>query len=483
VPEPAEAPDQKIPLQEWAPSEVAELDLYEKREKIYTRKIEGFYQRLRQYTGWPLLLGYFCLPWLTWSDRQAVLFDLPARKFYIFGLTIWPQDLSLLALILIIAALALFLVTSVAGRVWCGYTCPQTVWTAMFMWVEQKVEGTRNQRRKLDGQPWSVHKVVKKLSKHIAWLFIAFSTGLTFVGYFTPIHDLGWLFHSLQPSSLAQHWEPLSWVVFFTLATYLNAGWMREQVCEYMCPYARFQSVMFDSDTLIVSYDPARGEPRGSRKHGEDIAEAGKGDCIDCKLCVQVCPTGIDIRDGLQFECIACALCIDACDSIMEKMSYPPGLISYTTENALLQGEKGGRWLEHVFRPKVAGYSLVLLLIVSFFLWRILSIENVELSVLRDRQVINTSSNSQLVENLYLLKVANKQDKPLSINVGVESAIPLVLMGAAQYSIGAAEVESFRVRVQANKKDMTKLVIPIVFSIDADGEQYTHESRLIGELR
>ena len=309
-----------IDLQDVAPAEVGEIDLYQRREKIYTRKIEGFYQRVRLFSGWPLLLGYLLLPWLEWDGRQAVLFDLPARKFHIFGLTFWPQDAPMLAFMLMIAAFGLFAVTTFAGRIWCGYTCPQTVWTSIFMWLEQKTEGSRNQRIKLDKAPWSAEKIAKKAAKHASWLFVGLVTGMTFVGYFNPIRDLVYDFVTLSPGK----WQFL-WTLFFTLATYINAGWMREQVCKYMCPYARFQSVMFDQDTLIVSYDKKRGEPRGSRKRNLDRKETDLGDCVACELCVQVCPTGIDIRNGLQYECIGCALCVDACNSVMDKMAVPQG--------------------------------------------------------------------------------------------------------------------------------------------------------------
>src|SRR5690606_5787976 len=285
-------PVEIIPVEQLAPAEVAELDLYQKREKIYTRSIEGFYQRIRLYTGWPLLIGYFLLPWINWGDRPAVLFDLPARKFHIFSITFWPQDFPLLAWLLIIAAFALFAVTVFAGRVWCGYTCPQTVWTAIFMWAEQFAEGSRNQRIKLDQAPLSVRKIWRKGLKHTLWMGVALLTGLTFVSYFSPIRALISDLFSFQLSLTAA-----AWIVFFTLATYINAGWLREQVCLFMCPYARFQSVMFDRDTLIVSYDAARGEPRGARKKDSERSLSqtktgdALGDCIDCRICVQVCPT------------------------------------------------------------------------------------------------------------------------------------------------------------------------------------------------
>lgn len=435
-----------IDVQEIAPAEVAELDLYQKREKIYTRKIEGFYQRLRMFTGWPMLLGYYCIPWININGRQAVWFDLPEREFHILGLTFWPQDFSLLAFLLIIAAFSLFAITVSAGRIWCGYTCPQTVWTSMFMWVEQKVEGTRNQRIKLDKQPWSINKTARKLSKHGAWLFIAFMTGMTFVGYFYPVRELAYELATLSTGK----WQ-LLWTVFFTLATYTNAGWMREQVCTYMCPYARFQSVMFDTDTLIVSYDSARGEPRGSRKKSLDHKEAGLGDCIDCELCVQVCPTGIDIRDGLQYECIGCALCIDACDSVMRKMDYEPGLVRYTSEREL----QGGK--THWLRPRIIGYIVMLSLMIGVFSYNIASRIPLELTVMRDRNNLYVETADGSIENIYRLHIVNMDMSPhhylLSIT-GIEGA---EIKGAVSYDLDASEDREITLRVTA---EATALALP-----------------------
>src|SRR5690554_2582007 len=361
---------QRIPAKEVIADDVDSkvFNLYEKREKIYTRHIEGFFQRVRLFTGWPLLLGYFLLPWINLDGRQAVLFDLPARKFHILWMTFWPQDFALLGWLLAIAAFALFFVTTLWGRVWCGYTCPQTVWTAIFMWAEQFAEGDRLQRMKLDRTPsllsrqgWNragLEKAVRRFAKHGMWLGFAALTGITFIGYFYPVRDL-----VIDGIAGNLPLVAVAWVVFFTLATYINAGWLREQVCIYMCPYARFQSVMYDRDTLAVSYDYNRGEPRGKRSKKEADQEAQKqlGDCVDCSLCVQVCPVGIDIRDGLQYQCIACALCIDACDSIMEKLELPKGLIRYTTENEL----EGGK--THIMRPRLLGYAVVMLAMLTAF--------------------------------------------------------------------------------------------------------------------
>ena len=306
--------------------------LYESQKKIYPREIGGRFADLSKLATVSLLGLFYLVPWLMWDDRQAFLFDLPARKFYLLGLTLWPQDFPYLALLLIIAALSLFFFTALAGRLWCGFACPQTVWTEAFIWMEQLTEGKRSQRMKLDKAPWSWNKIRRKGSKQFLWIAFSIWTGFTFVGYFEPIRELNQQFMTLTVSGWTAFWG-----LFYGFATYGNAGYMREQVCKYMCPYARFQSAMFDKDTLIISYDEKRGEPRGGRKRSVDPKVAGLGDCIDCQLCVQVCPTGIDIREGLQYECIACAACIDACDSVMDKMNYPRGLVRYTTEHALKQ--------------------------------------------------------------------------------------------------------------------------------------------------
>lgn len=443
-----------IDVEELAPAEVAELDLYQKREKIYTRKIEGFYQRLRLYTGWPLLIAYFLLPWISVNGRQAVWFDLPERKFHIFTLTFWPQDFPLLAFLLIIAAFGLFAVTVVAGRVWCGYSCPQTVWTSIFMWIEQKTEGSRNQRIKLDKAPWTVGKAMRKAAKHGGWLFVAFMTGLTFVGYFYPVREL-----TVELATLSTgKWQAL-WTLFFTLATYINAGWMREQVCTYMCPYARFQSVMFDRDTLIVSYDPARGEPRGSRKRSADPAALGLGDCIDCDLCVQVCPTGIDIRQGLQYECIGCALCIDACDSVMDKMGYEPGLIRYTSENAL-EGKP-----THWARPRVIGYLTVLTLMVGVFGYNVVSRVPLEMTIIRDRNNLFVETQAGDIENMYRIQLVNMDTQPHDFDLTVNGIDEAEIIGDASYALDAGEVRSITLRVRAQPRHL-----------DAPGTEITFEA-------
>lgn len=460
----------KVPSnEEWVLSEVSEIDLYEKREKIYTRKMEGFFQRLRVFTGWPLLIGYFGLPWINWQGQQAVLFDLPNRQFHIFELTFWPQDLSLLGLLLIIAAFALFFVTTLFGRIWCGYTCPQTVWTSIFMWLEQKTEGTRNQRIRLDAEPTSVKKITKKLSKHTTWLAVSFATGLTFVGYFTPIAELSVNLWQWQAGL-----QTLFWIAFFTLATYANAGWMREQVCQYMCPYARFQSVMFDADTLIVSYDKQRGDPRGSRKRNSVASEQGLGDCIDCQLCVQVCPTGIDIREGLQYQCIACALCVDACDSIMDKMDYPTGLISYTTENNL----QGGK--TQLVRPKSIAYGLILVCITVLFTWQLASVSSFEATVIHDRQSLTNSGKGNTVENRYLIRLSNKTNQARAYKIALSNPTTFSLIGDRLHDIDANSTITTRIRVSADKASLLEPITTITFTINDDSDvTETRESRFI----
>jgi cytochrome c oxidase accessory protein FixG len=397
---------EKIPTQDVTPDPVQHhpdgavtQEMYASRRHIYVREIKGLFQRIRRASNWALMLGFFLLPWISWGGRPAVWFDLPGRAFHIFSATFYPQEFVLLSWLLIICAFGLFFITVFAGRVWCGYTCPQSVWTFLFIWVEHRIEGPRNRRIKLDKRSLDADKAGRKVAKHVIWLLIALATGITFVGYFTPIREL-----VLELPVLKAHGWSYFWIGFFTLFTYLNAGWLREQVCIYMCPYARFQGVMFDRDTLIVSYDAARGEPRGRRKKSiphEELPAAGLGDCIDCDLCVQVCPTGIDIRDGLQYECISCAACIDACDSVMDKMNYPRGLIRYTTENAL-EGKP-----TRILRPRLVGYLLALLVMIGLFIWAVSDRSAVGFDVERDRNQLYRTTNSGEIINTYTVVVRN----------------------------------------------------------------------------
>ena len=382
------------------------VSLYQKQKKIYARAVSGWFAAWRWTLVWATQLVFYGLPWLMWNGRQAVLFDLGARRFYIGGLVLYPQDFIYLTGLLIVSAYALFLFTTVAGRLWCGYACPQTVYTEIFMWVEKRFEGDRMQRIKLDAAPWSAAKLLRKGGKQIVWLAIGLWTGFTFVGYFTPVHTL---LASVQSFGLGP-WESF-WILFYGLATYGNAGYMREQVCKYMCPYARFQSAMFDKDTLIISYDAERGDPRGTRGRKTDLKAANLGHCIDCELCVQVCPTGIDIRQGLQYDCIGCAACIDVCDSVMDKMQYPRGLIRYDTLNGLRQHLSRAQEWRRLLRPRVVVYTGGLLLICAGLLFGLLTRSPFRVDVVRDRGALARTADEGWVENVYRLQIMNATEE------------------------------------------------------------------------
>ncbi|WP_051786192.1 cytochrome c oxidase accessory protein CcoG [Endozoicomonas numazuensis] len=447
------------------------IDLYQKPDKIYTRSFKGYFRNLRLAGGAFLFLLYFGTAWLNWGGRQAVLFDLPERKFHIFSATFWPQDFILLSWLLIICAFGLFAITVFAGRIWCGYTCPQSVFTWVFMWAEKITEGDRNQRMRRDKGPISVGKILRKLAKHGIWLGVSVATAITFVGYFTPIRDLVPDMLSWQVNASA-----LFWLGFFTVATYANAGWLREMVCLHMCPYARFQSVMFDRDTLVVAYDYNRGESRGSRKRGVDPKSQGLGDCIDCSVCVQVCPTGIDIRNGLQIGCIGCAACIDACDDIMDKMNYEKGLIRYTTDSEL-SGKK-----THFLRPQLLIYTGLLVAMIGLFIWSLSSRSALELDVLRDRNQLYRTSSDGSIENTYTLKLANKDQRPLSMTVKVKDMGSLSSRSDMHFTVNAGEVAQHVVRLAlpAESLDSGSRDIEFIISTDQpDIPPVTAESRFI----
>ncbi|WP_444931995.1 cytochrome c oxidase accessory protein CcoG [Microbulbifer sp. SSSA002] len=383
--------------------------LYESEDKVYIRHIKGVFTRVRKYTGLPLLLAFFFLPWINIDGRQSVFFDLPTRQFHIFWTTFGPQDGFLLAWLLIIAAFALFAVTTLLGRVWCGFTCPQTVWTMMFIWAERVCEGDRNKRMKLDKAPWNLEKVLRKGGTHAIWLLISLATALAFVGYFYGVRDL-----VVDLATFNAHPQGVFWVAFFTFATYMNAGFLREQVCKYMCPYARFQSVMYDEDTLAVYYDAKRGETRGPRKKNVDYKAEGMGDCIDCYWCVQVCPVDIDIRDGMQYECINCGLCVDACNSVMDKMGYEQGLIRFTSEDEL-QGAK-----TRFLRPRLFGYALILLAMTGLFAQQVMTRSPIEAEVSRDRGSRMFRESQGQVQNVYTVKINNMDQAPHEFTIKVE---------------------------------------------------------------
>ena len=401
---------------------------------IHTRSFTGRFRNLRLLGAGLLFLLFFGTAWIDWNGRQAVLWDLENRQFHIFGATFWPQDFILLSAILIIAAFGLFFITVLAGRVWCGYACPQSVWTWIFMRVEQFTEGDRGQRIKLDAAPWSLQKLARRSAKHGLWLAVSLITALAFVGYFTPVRQL-----TLDLATFEVGATTAFWVLFFTAATYINAGWLREKVCRDMCPYSRFQSVMFDSDTLVISYDAARGETRGPRRKDADKAE-GLGDCIDCTMCVQVCPTGIDIRDGLQLECIGCGACIDACDSVMDKLGYARGLVRYSSEHELAGGKT------HWLRPRLVGYAAMLAVMIGAFAWALAERPLISLDVTRDRGLFRENSLGQ-IENIYSLKIINKTQQPRSYAIGLVDAGDFELHGPRTLNLAPGEIRDLPVSV------------------------------------
>ncbi len=420
-----------------ADTSAAGESLYCKEPKVYPRHVTGRFARLRVIAVWVLLGLYYVLPWINVGGNQSVLFDLPARKFYILGFTFWPQDFIYLALLMVTAGLSLFFFTALAGRLWCGFACPQTVWTEVFVMIERWTEGDRPKQMKLDEAPWSRGKILKKSSKQFLWITFAAWTGFTFVGFFTPVRELtdNILNLTLGP------WETF-WLVFYGFATYGNAGFLREQVCKYMCPYARFQSAMFDQDTLIISYDEERGEPRGGRRKNTDLEEAGLGECINCTLCVQVCPTGIDIRNGLQYECIACAACIDVCDQVMDKMEYPHGLIRFTTENALKHKQA------HVLRPRIFVYAALLLVIISGTLWSMTHRTPLRADLIRDRNALYRELPDGMIENVYTLKITNMDDVPHQYEFVLPDDADAQIDTSKPMALHAEEVTGISVRIR-----------------------------------
>ncbi|WP_232788380.1 cytochrome c oxidase accessory protein CcoG [Macromonas nakdongensis] len=442
-----------------------EISLYASRQKIYPRSVSGLFSRWRWALVWLTQIVFYGLPWLQWNGRQAVLFDLEARRFYIFNLVLYPQDFIYLTGLLVISALALFLFTAVAGRLWCGYACPQTVYTEIYLWIEKQVEGDRSARMRLDQGPLSLHKFGKKWLKHFLWVAFGLWTGFTFVGYFTSIQALGaavvaW---DLGP------WQTF-WVFFYGFATYGNAGFMREQVCKYMCPYARFQSAMFDKDTMIVTYDEQRGEPRGARSKKADPKALGLGSCVDCTLCVQVCPTGIDIRKGLQYECIGCGACIDVCDDVMDKVGYPRGLIKYSTQNGIANGWTTAQMVRRGFRPRVLVYSGILLAITvavgaSLFLRTPLKVD-----VIRDRGALARLVDQGRIENVYRLQVMNATESAQTFRVSASGLPGIAVASEASVAVLPTEVRSLAVRLQIPPGAAEPGSHPIHFEVQAEGD-------------
>ena len=446
------------------PVAAEEVDLYEIRKKIYPRAVHGDFARARWAMVFLTQAVFYGLPWLSWNDRPAVLFDLAARRFYVFGWVFWPQDVIYLTLLLILCALSLFLFTAIAGRLWCGYACPQTVYTEIFLWIERHIEGDRLARIRLDAAPVSARKLALKGTKHLVWVAVALWTGYTFVGYFSPIHELASRALSLDLG----HWESF-WILFYGFATYGNAGFMREQVCKYMCPYARFQGVMFDRDTLVITYDSERGEPRGSRSRSVNPREKGLGDCVDCGICVQVCPTGIDIRKGLQYECIGCAACVDGCDQVMEKMNYPKGLIRYTTENALSQHFDRRAILRRVLRPRSLAYGAILILIAGATTASLATRNPLRVDVIRDRGALAREAGPGVLENVFRIQIMNTDEKPRSFAIEAAGLTGLAVVGIEQpVAVGpaASRLVALRLTAPLNAPGATAALAPGTHKIE-----------------
>jgi len=429
-----------------------EKALAEVRSKIYPRSVQGHFARIRVWMVFLTQAVFYGLPWIQWNGRQAVLFDLGARKFYLFGMVLWPQDVIYLAVLLVLSAFALFLFTAMAGRLFCGYACPQTVYTELFMWIEARVEGDRLARIRLDEQPWNARKLRLKATKHFLWIVLALWTGYTFIGYFAPIRELA---AHLAAFELGP-WQWF-WMLFYAFATWGNAGFMREAVCKYMCPYARFQSVMVDDDTFVVTYDHVRGEPRGGRSRKIDHKEAGMGDCVDCSLCVQVCPTGIDIRDGLQYMCIGCGACVDACDSVMDKMGYERGLIRYTSGNAITERLTQPQVRKRMLRPRVLAYSALLGAIAVGFVFSLATRTTLRVDVIRDRGALGREVPGGLIENVYRLQIINSAEMPVELDLSAS--------GVTGLSLQTADQGTSRVRVEGSSNRL----VPVVLRAPAQG--------------
>ncbi|WP_100656185.1 cytochrome c oxidase accessory protein CcoG [Alteromonas flava] len=452
------------PVKVHKPKKSNQGEHYSPRSRIYVRAVEGTFENIRRFFGLVFLGIFAIIPWLQYNGSQAVLLDIAEQRFTLFSLTLWPQDLTLLAWLLIVSAYALFFVTTFAGRVWCGFMCPQTTWTFIYIWFEEKIEGPRNKRMKLDERPMDFDKFWRKTLKHTAWVAVALLTALTFVGYFTPIDRLFVDFFTFSTS----FWAAFS-VIFFTVCTYGNAGWMREIMCTHMCPYARFQSAMFDKDTFTVAYNPTRGEQRGPRPrklpHSE-LADKGLGDCIDCNLCVQVCPTGIDIRNGLQYECINCGACVDACNGVMEKMDYPKGLISFTSEHEL----KGGT--TNIVRPKLIGYAIVLVVMTGLLAFEMLTRSSVEVDIIRDRNSLYRENNAGLIENVYTLKILNKSQEDRVYTIAVKGLAEYEYLGEQVVNVSGGEVFSLPISIATAPENLDGRVTDIDFYVqtqDAKG--------------
>ncbi|MDO6447019.1 cytochrome c oxidase accessory protein CcoG [Colwellia sp. 1_MG-2023] len=402
-------------------------------DKIYIREQKGLFQRIRRSLNFFLMAIFALVPFIKYNSSQAVYFDLQQQQFHFFALTLFPQDLLIVCFIFVFSAFLLFYITKLFGRVWCGFTCPQTVWMLIFNWVERRIEGSHSHSKSLDSQPFTAKKLVKKSVKHLIWAAISLLTALVFISYFVPVEQLYMPFFTMQSSSLT-----VSWVLFFAVCTYINAGWIREKMCQHMCPYARFQSAMFDKSTKLVSYDQQRGENRGRRKRLQEKRE-DMGDCVNCNLCVQVCPVGIDIRNGLQYECINCALCVDACDMIMEKFNYQKGLIAFTSEQTPFNG-----WKRH------AGYgSFIAITLMAIIVWG-QTWQDFEVNIIRDRQALYRVNQEGKIENSFIIKIRNKSSQSKQYKIELAGLDSAKIIGASQVEVFPHELRTISIVVSVD---------------------------------
>lgn len=459
--------------------EAGQWELNTGDKTIHAKRIPGMWRKVKWWSAatWLIL---FLGPYLRLGDRQAVLFDIPERKFHIFSLTILPQDFWMLSMLLLFFAILLAMVTATIGRAYCGYFCFQTVWTDVFTWIEAKLEGSPQARRKMDDAPWGLKKIIIKVVKHFIWLIIGLLTGISFVAWFTDAYQLWNEIITLQLSGVA-----LTTIIMFTLGTYLLAGTLREQVCFWLCPYARLQGVMVDKTTAIPTYDFNRGEPRGRMKKSDAGEERTMGDCVDCNQCIAVCPTGVDIRHGSEEGCIMCGLCIDACDNVMERVDLPKGLIRYASWDEL-----NGIQNPPVYkRPRIWVYGAILLIALSGVLFGITSLDAIELKVLHSRLPLYVVKSDGSIRNKYTLKILNKTTSDMQVKVSATGYEGLELMGAEK-PVDAPQggITSQTVFVSVQRKDVTEESSPIIFHIegaDKEGVAYSNsrKSVFIGPAR
>ena len=426
---------------------------------IHAKRMPGFFRTLKNWTHFALWLPFFLLPYLRWNGKQAILFDIGHRQFHFFNLMVLPQDIWMLSLVLLVAAMTLFAVTSVASRVWCGYFCFQTVWTDWFTWIEDKIEGNPTARRKLDDAPWTFDKLKKKGIKHFIWMLIALFTGISFSIWFVDAFDY-W-------NSLIRLQLPLvGWValIMFVIGTYILAGLLREQTCFWLCPYARIQGVMTDAQTILPAYDVKRGEPRG-KLHRSGAAVAQQGDCVDCFQCVQVCPTGVDIRDGQQLGCITCGLCLDACDSIMDRIGKPHGLIRYASLDEL-EGKPVKKIYQH---PRTLVYIGIILIALSGIVYGLTHLGSITLNVQPERQPLFVRLSDGSIQNKYTIKLLNKTENDVYVTLIAEGGVKdQVIIGAEQpLLIRQGRGTSYTIFVKASEENVRKKVTPIVFRVQS----------------